>query len=87
MLIWHCETKNQNQDLAKNRYDTVKHYTNITMDRSGIPLTAWFLCFVYVCLVFNNGIDPSIGNGTKSPLILACFAVNDVSPLLFFYLW
>ena len=46
--LWQCETKHQHQNLAENRYETVKRHTNRTMDRSGCPATAWFLCLVYV---------------------------------------
>ena len=46
--LWQCETKHQNQSLAENRYKIVKRRTNKTMDQSGAPSTAWFLCLVYI---------------------------------------
>ena len=55
------------------------------MDRNIAPPTAWFSYLVYICLCLNNGVDPSLGDGTKSPLMMAYFAVNDISPLLFFF--
>ena len=57
------------------------------MGNSREPSTAWFLTFVYVFLVFNNCVDPNLCDGTKSPLMMACFAVNDIGSLLFFYFW
>ena len=57
------------------------------MDRSGAPGCAWFLCLVYICLYFNNCIDPNLGDGTKSPIMMCCFAQNDISMLLNFYFW
>ena len=85
--IWQCETKHQNQNPAENRYQTVKRHTDRTMDRSGAPAAAWFLCLVYICLCLNNCVDPSLGDGTKSPIMMACFAHNDISMLLNFYFW
>ena len=57
------------------------------MDKSGVPGTAWFLCLVYIYLCFNNCVDPKLGDGTKSPIMMACFAHNDISMLLNFYFW
>ena len=41
-----CETKYQNQNLAENRYQTVKRHTNRTMGRNRAPGSAWILCLV-----------------------------------------
>ena len=57
------------------------------MDRSGAPGYAWFLCLIYICLCLNNCIDPKLGDGTKSPIMMCCFAKNDISMLLNFYFW
>ena len=57
------------------------------MDRSGAPAAAWFLCLVYICLYLNNCVDPKLGDETKSPIMMACFAHNDISMLLNFYFW
>ena len=46
--LWQCETKYQNQNPAENRYETMKQHTNMTMDRSGAPPVAWFLCLFYI---------------------------------------
>ena len=65
----------------------MKHQTKRTMDKSGAPLTAWFLCLVYICLCLNNCFDQNLGNGTKSPLMMACFAQNGISLLMVFSFW
>ena len=85
--MWQYEMKYQNQNPAENRYQTIKRHTNRTMERSGAPAAAWFLCLVYICLCLNNYVDPKLGDGTKSPIMMACFAHNDISTLLNFYLW
>ena len=47
----------------------------------------WFLALLYVCYCLNNCVDPNVGDGTKSPIMMASFEMNDISPLLFFYFW
>ena len=82
-----CETKYQNQNPTENRYQIVKRHTDRTMDRSGAPGCAWILCLVYICLYLNNCFDPQLGDGTKFPITMCCFATNDISMLLNFYFW
>lgn len=57
------------------------------MDRSGAPQAAWFLCLVYICFCLNHYIDPNLGDGTKSPLMMASLVQNDISLLIFFFFW
>ena len=45
------------------------------------------LVLVYICLCLNNCIDPKLGDETKSPIMMCCFAHNDISMLLNFYFW
>ena len=85
--MWQCDTKYQSQNTAENRYQTVKRHTDRTMDRRGAPAAAWFLCLVYICLCLNNCVDPKFGDGTESPIMMSCFAHNDISILLNFYFW
>ena len=66
--IWQYETKYQNQNLAENQYQTVQRNTDRTMDRSGAPGAAWFLCLVYICLCLNNCVDPKLDDGTNPQL-------------------
>ena len=84
-LLRQCESKHQHQNPAEIRYETVKRHTNRTMDRSGTPPTAWFLCLVYICFYLNNCVNPNLGDGTKSPLKMASFAQNNISPFMFFF--
>ena len=65
----------------------MKRHIDGTMDRSGAPVAAWSLCLVYICLFLNNCVDPKLGDGTKSLIMMACFAHNDISILLNFYFW
>ena len=65
----------------------MKRHTNRTIDRSGCPATALFLCLVCICFCLNNCVDPNLGDGTKSPLMMADFVQNDIHPLIFFYFW
>ena len=85
--LWQCKTKYQHQNPAETRYETVKRHTNRTMDRSGAPPAAWFLCLVYIRFCLNHCIDPNLGDGTKSPLMMANFVQNDISQLIFFFFW
>ena len=85
--MWQCETKHQNQNPAENQYQTVKQHTDRTMDRSGAPGYDCFLCLIYICLCLNNCINPKLDDGTKSPIMMCCFAKNDISMLLNFYFW
>ena len=73
--IWQCETKHQNQNPAENQYQTVKRHTDRTMDCSGAPPAAWFLCLVYICFCLNNCVDPNLGDGTKSPIMMCCLHI------------
>ena len=57
------------------------------MGKSGVTFIAWFFKLIYVCLVLNNYVGPNLGDGTKSLLMIACFTVNDISPLLFSFFW
>ena len=85
--MWQCETKYQNQNPVENQYQTAKRRTDRTMDRSGTPAAAWFLCLVYICLYLNNCVDSKLYDVTKSPIMMACLAHNDISMLLSFYFW
>ena len=82
--MWQYEARHQNQNQAENRYETVKRHTNRTMDSSGAPGAAWFLCLIYICLYLNNYVDLKLDDGTKSSIMIVCFAHNDISMLLNF---
>ena len=54
------------------------------MDRFGAPAITWFLCMTYVCHILNNSVDPHIGDGTLTPLMMSNFEMSDISPMLVF---
>ena len=85
--MWQYVTKYQNQNPAEHRYQTVKRHTNRTMTRIRAPRAAWLLCLVYMCLCLNNCVDPKLGDGIESLIMMACFTHNDISVLLNFYFW
>ncbi len=41
---WFSEPHKQHQNRSKMRQQTVKHLTNVAMDRSGCPPSCWLLC-------------------------------------------
>ena len=41
---------------------------------------------IYLSLL-NNCVNPKLGVGTKYPIMMACFAHNDISMSLNFYFW
>ena len=49
--------------------------------------TFGFLALSYVIFCLNNYVDPSLADGSKSPLQVATFLMTDISPLLYFYSW
>ena len=42
---------------------------------------------IYICFCLNHCIDPNLGDGTKSPLMMANFLQKDISPLIFLSFW
>ena len=65
----------------------VKRMTNCMMDRFGCLGNVWFLCMEYVCFILNHSVDSSVGDGSMTPLMLSCFEMSDISPLLVFTFW
>ena len=61
--------------------------TNWMMDRFGAPAFTWFCCMAYVCYILNNLVDPHIGDGTLTPLMMSNFEMTDISPILVFTFW
>ena len=41
----------------------------------------------WVCVILNHSVDPSIGDGTMTPLMMSTFNMTDISPLLVFTFW
>ena len=52
-----------------------------------VPGFTWFLCMSWVCVILNHSVDPSIGDGTMTLLMMSTFNMTDISPLLVFTFW
>ena len=58
--------------------------TNCVMDRFGCPANVWLLCMVYFCLILNHRVEAGIGDSTMTLLMMSCFEMFVISPLLVF---
>ena len=85
--LWQCESKFQHQNYAENQYCLVKRMTNHMMDRFDCPGNVWFIFMEYGCFILNHSVDSSIGDGSMTPLMLSCFEMSDISPMLVFTFW
>jgi hypothetical protein len=45
---WQSEPHHQHQNFAERRYQTIKHYVNKILDRTGAPESLWLFCLHYV---------------------------------------
>jgi hypothetical protein len=81
---WQSEPYHEHQNPAERRYQTVKRYTNVILDRTGAPPEAWLLCMQYVCHVLNLLVVDSI---RKPPLQALTGQTQDISILLAFHFW
>ncbi len=82
MSLWQCESKHQHQNLAERRWNVVKRFTNRTLDRSGAPPGFWLFAMLLVIFCLNHMVDPSLADGTQTPLGYATGTVRDVSHLM-----
>ena len=82
---WQSEPYHEHQNPAERRYQVVKRYTNIILDRTGAPPETWLLCMQYVCSVLNLLANDSIGN--VPPLQVLTGQTQDISILLTFHFW
>ena len=85
--LWQCESKFQHQNYAEYCYCLVKRITNCMMDCFGCLGNVWFLYMEYVCFILNRSVNSNIGGGSMTPLMLSCFEISDISPLLVFTFW
>jgi hypothetical protein len=81
---WQSEPYHEHQNPAERRYQTVKRYTNVILDRTGAPPAAWLMCMQYVCHVLNLLVVDSIN---KPPLQALTGQTQDISILLTFHFW
>ena len=85
--LWQCESKHQYQNLAERQWNVVKRFTNRTLDRSGAPPGFWLFAMLLVIFCLNHTVDPSLADGTQTPLGYATGTVRDVSSLMQFSFW
>ena len=50
---WQSEPKNQHQNYAERRYQTLKDATERTLKRRGAPAYTWLFCMLYCAFVLN----------------------------------
>ena len=81
---WQSEPKQQHQNPAERRIQTVKMRSNIVMDRSGAPDNTWLLCLLYVCYLLNYTFCESIKD---IPMRKLNGSTPDISALLRFHFW
>jgi hypothetical protein len=51
----------------------------------GFKLDIYIIIIIIFCL--NHCVDPTLADGSKSPLQVAKFLMTDISPLMYFYFW
>ena len=81
---WQSEPKQQHQNPAERRIQTVKDICNRIMDRVGAPAHTWLLCLMYVCYLLNHTYNDTIKD---VPLNRLTGTTVDISPLLRFHFW
>ena len=79
---WQSEPYHQNQNLAENRYQTIKSWTNTIMNRTGASADTWLLCLKYVCFLLNHTACKALDY--KIPLTVLTGSTVDTTILLQF---
>ncbi len=77
---WTSEPYHQHKNYAERRYQTIKHYVNKSLDRTGAPESTWLLCLRYVCYLLNRLSTPSLNYLTPYQLLTG--QVADISAIL-----
>ena len=80
---WQSEPHHQHQNFAENRWETIKRYTNRTLNQTGAPASHWLLVLMWVCVIFNNISTPGLPDG-RTPTGILTGSDPDISPLLCF---
>ena len=73
------EPYHEHQNPAERRYQTVKTYVNVILDRTGAPPTTWLLCMQYICAVLNLTYNDKLNT---TPLHKLTGQTQDISILL-----
>ena len=80
--LWQSEAYHQNQNYAENVWETFKRGTNRMLDFTGAPASWWLLGLLLFAQVWNHTVDANLGDGTRSPYIVATGCGDDISPYL-----
>ena len=80
--IWQSEPKQQHQNPAERRWQTVKRVTNRFLAYTGADPDCWLLAMQYVSFVLNHCASPSLN--FQVPLQVLTGQVPDISPILAF---
>ena len=83
--IWQLEPKQQHQNPAEQRWQTVKQVTNRLLAYTGADSDCWLLGMQYVSFVFNHCATQSLN--FQVPLQALTGQVSDISPILAFAWW
>ena len=81
---WQSEAYHQHQNPAENRYNTVKTWTNVVLERSGAPPELWLEALKYICFLLNHTYCNAIDG---IPLEKLLGHTVDISILLRFYFY
>jgi hypothetical protein len=81
---WQSEPYHQHQNPAERRYNTVKTWTNVLLDRTGAPPELWLEALRYVCFLLNHTFCDSIDS---IPLEKLLGHTIDISILLPFHFY
>ena len=82
---WQSKPYNQHQNPAERRYQDVKKYTNVLLDRTGAPAYTWLLATMYVCFILNITSHESLQ--WKTPYQLLYGQTPDISEIFQFEFW
>ncbi len=80
--LWQSEAYHQNQNYAENVWETLKRGVNCLLDFTGAPPTWWLLGLLLLAQVWNHTVDAKLGDGTRSPYMVATGRGDDISPYI-----
>jgi hypothetical protein len=81
---WQSEPHQQHQNPAERRHQTIKHFTNLILDRTGAPADTWLLALQYVCFLLNHVYNETL---KSVPLTSLQGVAVDISALLRLHFW
>ena len=82
---WQSEPHHQHQNFAERRYQMVKSYVNLIMNRTGAIPSTWLLCLQYVCFLLNHLASELLN--WRTPIEVLSGSTPDLSPLMQYHFW